>query len=84
MIIIDLPPSEYRRVTKGEAPPSRWRLDWLDCVIITLLLALFAIVAIAGGWQFVIGGALAVGIWIGGFYSRTIGSLVFIGWASGR
>jgi hypothetical protein len=84
MIIIDLPPTEYRRVTKGEAPPSRWRLAWIDVVIAVLLLALFAIVAIGGGPRMAVGGMLSVALWLAGFRWRWAGWLVFIGWAAGR
>jgi hypothetical protein len=80
MIIIDLPKSEYRRVTKGDLPPSRWRLDVLIAV---LLLALFTIVAIGGGPRIAVGGMLGVGFWIAGFYSRTIAWLAFIGRVAG-
>jgi hypothetical protein len=81
MITVDLKPSEYRRIT--EKPPSRWRWDWMDLLIAVLLLALFTIVAIGGGPRLAVGGMLAVGFWIAGFYSRTIAWLAFIARAAG-
>jgi hypothetical protein len=83
MIIIDLPKSESRRVIKGEAPPSRWSWDWMDLVIAVLLLVLFGMLAIVGGWPFVIGGAISVALWIDGFFWRPVGWLVFIGRVAG-
>jgi hypothetical protein len=82
MITIDLPKSQYRRI--GETPPSRWSWDWLDLLIVGLLLPLFALLLFAGGWGFVLGGLISLALWVAGMIWRPIGWLVFIAWAAGR
>jgi hypothetical protein len=59
---IDLAPSEYHRVTKGEK--RRW--SGIDLVIVGLLLLLFAMLASTGDWMLVLGGMLGTGLWIAG------------------
>jgi hypothetical protein len=83
MTVIDLRPDEYRRITKGEKPPSRWSWGWIDLLIAISLLPLFALAACRGGLRRAVGGAIGVGLWIGGFYSRTIAWLAFIGRVAG-
>jgi hypothetical protein len=52
MSIIDLPPSEYRRVIKGEKPPSQW-LDPRSWAVIDWVLAVCccAVRAIDRPWR---------------------------------
>jgi hypothetical protein len=60
MVTIDLPKSQYRRI--GEKPPSGWswinpgRWAWIDWVIAVSLLLLSALLLVAGGLPFVVGG----------------------------
>jgi hypothetical protein len=84
MSIIDLPPSEYRRVIKGEKPPSRW--EWLDprswavidWVLAVLLLVLFGPLIALGEWEAALSLAFGLGLWIAGMCWRPVGWLLLI------